>query len=273
MWVSAGCRPRHDLHGRGGARRRPGGDARAGHPGDAGAVGGLRPARRRDRGRRGRRAAGRGRAGAGGAGVQAADRRLGAARRRRRAVLGAGADGAAAGLGGRRRHRAAGRPARARLRDAPGELGAVQARPAGPGGRAGRACAGRARPAPSPRRRRSPTRRATGWPRATGSRCTTWAAARSTPRCSRRDGAGFRLAGPPEGVEQLGGIDFDEAVFRHVLAALGRTVAGARRPDPATATGAGAAAARLRRGQGGAVVQRRHGGARWRCPGSPRRCG
>ena len=64
----------------------------------------------------------------------------------------------------------------------PGELGAVQARPAGPGGRDG-GPAERARSAPSPRRRRSPTRRATGWPRATGSRCTTWAAARSTPRC------------------------------------------------------------------------------------------
>ena len=39
-----------------------------------------------------------------------------------------------------------------------------------------------------------------------------------------REGAGFRLAGPPEGVEHLGGIDFDEAVFRHVL-----TVARGRR--------------------------------------------
>ena len=58
-----------------------------------------------------------------------------------------------------------------------------------------------------------------------------------------RDGSGFRLAGPPEGVEQLGGIDFDEAVFRHVLAALGPDVAALDDLDPATAAGL----ARLRR--------------------------
>ena len=57
------------------------------------------------------------------------------------------------------------------------------------------------------------------------------------------DGAGFRLAGPPEGVEQLGGIDFDEAVFRHVLTSLGPEVADLDDTDPATAT----ALARLRR--------------------------
>ena len=74
-----------------------------------------------------------------------------------------------------------------------------------------------------------------------------------------REGAGFRLLGPPEGVEHLGGIDFDEAVFRHVLTTLGDDVAALDDTDPATATGAGAVAARLRRGQGGAVVQRRHG--------------
>jgi molecular chaperone DnaK len=32
---------------------------------------------------------------------------------------------------------------------------------------------------------------------------------------------GFHIAGRPDGVERLGGIDFDHAVFRHVLAALG----------------------------------------------------
>ncbi|WP_127508765.1 Hsp70 family protein [Actinoplanes solisilvae] len=36
----------------------------------------------------------------------------------------------------------------------------------------------------------------------------------------RRDGDGFTLLGEPEGVEQLGGADFDEAVFAHVVAAL-----------------------------------------------------
>ena len=60
----------------------------------------------------------------------------------------------------------------------------------------------------------------------------------------RRDGRGFRLAGPPEGIEHLGGIDFDEAVFRHVLGGAGRRGRGARDPeDPATAT----ARRRLRR--------------------------
>ena len=58
-----------------------------------------------------------------------------------------------------------------------------------------------------------------------------------------REGAGFRLPGPPEGVEHLGGIDFDEAVFRHVLTALGDDVAALDDTDPATAT----ALARLRR--------------------------
>jgi actin-like ATPase involved in cell morphogenesis len=58
-----------------------------------------------------------------------------------------------------------------------------------------------------------------------------------------REGDGFRLAGAPEGVEQLGGIDFDEAVFRHVLDSLGADVAGLDDRDPATTTGL----ARLRR--------------------------
>ncbi len=58
-----------------------------------------------------------------------------------------------------------------------------------------------------------------------------------------REGAGFRLLGPPEGVEHLGGIDFDEAVFRHVLTTLGDEVAALDDTDPATATGL----ARLRR--------------------------
>ena len=60
-----------------------------------------------------------------------------------------------------------------------------------------------------------------------------------------REGSGFRLVGSPEGVEHLGGIDFDEAVFRHVLSALGgdHEVAALDDTDPATAT----ALARLRR--------------------------
>jgi molecular chaperone DnaK len=37
----------------------------------------------------------------------------------------------------------------------------------------------------------------------------------------RRTESGFELVGTPEGVEHLGGVDFDEAVFEHVRAALG----------------------------------------------------
>jgi YVTN family beta-propeller protein len=33
--------------------------------------------------------------------------------------------------------------------------------------------------------------------------------------------AGFTVLGTPEGIEQLGGVDFDEAVFQHVIEALG----------------------------------------------------
>jgi actin-like ATPase involved in cell morphogenesis len=40
---------------------------------------------------------------------------------------------------------------------------------------------------------------------------------------------GFRILGTAEGVEHLGGVDFDEAVLRHVLRALGP---GAERLDP-----------------------------------------
>ena len=40
-----------------------------------------------------------------------------------------------------------------------------------------------------------------------------------------KTGSGFAILGSPEGIEQLGGVDFDEALFRKVLADLG---------DPAT---------------------------------------
>ena len=41
----------------------------------------------------------------------------------------------------------------------------------------------------------------------------------------RRVPAGFELLGSPEGIEQLGGVDFDEAVFEHVVAAVSVPVA------------------------------------------------
>ncbi len=58
-----------------------------------------------------------------------------------------------------------------------------------------------------------------------------------------REGPGFRLLGPPEGIEHLGGVDFDEAVLQHVLAGLGADAQALDDTDPATF----AALARLRR--------------------------
>jgi actin-like ATPase involved in cell morphogenesis len=40
----------------------------------------------------------------------------------------------------------------------------------------------------------------------------------------RKTSAGFDLLGRPEGIEHLGGIDFDEAVFHHVIDSLGDAV-------------------------------------------------
>jgi Tol biopolymer transport system component/actin-like ATPase involved in cell morphogenesis len=41
----------------------------------------------------------------------------------------------------------------------------------------------------------------------------------------RKDPDGFTILGTPDGIEQLGGIDFDEAVFHHTIEALARQVA------------------------------------------------
>jgi molecular chaperone DnaK len=43
---------------------------------------------------------------------------------------------------------------------------------------------------------------------------------------------GFELLGTPEGIDQLGGVDFDEAVFAHVRAALGADWAALDASDP-----------------------------------------
>lgn len=50
----------------------------------------------------------------------------------------------------------------------------------------------------------------------------------------RRTDVGFELIGIPEGMERLGGIDFDQAVLAHVDQAVGGLVTGADRADPAT---------------------------------------
>jgi actin-like ATPase involved in cell morphogenesis len=53
----------------------------------------------------------------------------------------------------------------------------------------------------------------------------------------RKMGEGFEVLGQPEGIERLGGIDFDEAVFAHVLGALGVNLEELDRSDPAVLSG------------------------------------
>ncbi len=47
---------------------------------------------------------------------------------------------------------------------------------------------------------------------------------------------GFEALGTPEGLERLGGVDFDEAIFRHVVRSVGQ-LAGVDARDPAVAAG------------------------------------
>ncbi len=88
-----------------------------------------------------------------------------------------------------------------------------------------------------------------------------------------RGRAASGCSGQPEGVEHLGGIDFDEAVFRHVLTSLGPEVADARRHGPGHRDrgwpGCAATASRPRRCCRSASTR----WCRWRCPGSPARSG
>lgn len=58
----------------------------------------------------------------------------------------------------------------------------------------------------------------------------------------RKTATGFEVLGRPQGIERLGGIDFDEAVFTHVRKVVGDAVAGLDPSDPNTR----AALARLR---------------------------
>src|SRR5690606_3286447 len=58
----------------------------------------------------------------------------------------------------------------------------------------------------------------------------------------RRTAQGFEIIGSPEGMERLGGIDFDEAVFAHVREAVGDALDALDPDEPA----AQAAVARLR---------------------------
>jgi hypothetical protein len=58
----------------------------------------------------------------------------------------------------------------------------------------------------------------------------------------RKTDAGFELLGDPEGIERLGGVDFDQAILAHVSGALGGAVEELKPTDPAAL----AALARLR---------------------------
>lgn len=51
----------------------------------------------------------------------------------------------------------------------------------------------------------------------------------------RVGGAGFEILGTPEGMERLGGIDFDQAVYAHVMTMLGEAADDLDPNDPATA--------------------------------------
>ena len=48
-----------------------------------------------------------------------------------------------------------------------------------------------------------------------------------------KDGPTFKLLGRPEGVDRLGGIDFDEIVFQHVVAGMPEAFEGLDESDPA----------------------------------------
>ncbi|MEK7426250.1 MAG: Hsp70 family protein [Actinomycetota bacterium] len=63
----------------------------------------------------------------------------------------------------------------------------------------------------------------------------------------RRTADRFELVGVPEGMERLGGIDFDQAVMAHVDASLGGLVSGADRNDPQTRPGQARLRAECRR--------------------------
>lgn len=58
----------------------------------------------------------------------------------------------------------------------------------------------------------------------------------------RKTDQGFETLGQPEGIERLGGIDFDEAVYQHVDVATGRAASSLDATDPHSVS----AAARLR---------------------------
>ena len=137
------------------------------------------------------------------------------------AVRGRDADGPHAALVGRPGAGAAGRAAPRHRPHPPRQLGSLQARPV----HARRCARSTSTPRscwPSRWRRPRSTPRSGGSSPARWSPCTTSAAARSTPPWCGARPTGFEIIGTPEGIERLGGIDFDEAVFAHVRQAVQR---------------------------------------------------
>ena len=94
-----------------------------------------------------------------------------------------------------------------------------------------RAARGRGR-SPSRRRWSRTTRRPAASPKGTPSRCTTWAAAPSTPPCCAAPRPASSCSGRPEGIERLGGGTFDEAILSHVNQAADGPLTGLDRRDP-----------------------------------------
>jgi actin-like ATPase involved in cell morphogenesis len=145
------------------------------------------------------------------------------------------ADRRAAPRGRRAGHRPAGRPAGRRDGHPPGQLGAVQAAAA----REAVALSGVPSPAVITEPEAAAVRYASLRRLAEGDVVAVYDLGGGTFDAAvlARTSDGFRILGSPAGIEQLGGVDFDDAVFAHVLAALGDRVEQLDVEDPATAAG------------------------------------
>ncbi len=72
-----------------------------------------------------------------------------------------------------------------------------------------------------------------------------------------QDPGGIEILGAPEGIERLGGVDFDEAILSYVNYSSGGALSELDMSDPQTAIAHGPAAPGLRAGQGVAVDRHR----------------
>ena len=135
---------------------------------------------------------------------------------------------------------AEGGPARRHRGDAPGQLGPLQARPAAPGHPAGRPR--RRRHGVRARGRRHPLRLPVPGRARCGHRRLRPRRRHLRRRGAAQDGRGWDVLGTPEGIERLGGVDFDVAVYHHVATAISPALDELSPDDPAAV----AAVARLR---------------------------